>query len=118
MVGEAVAVDLARGGVAFKLFMQVLQRAQIVVIGLAGGLEGAAAFEQRHHREQRVGAVFAQLNDAAAALRHQFHQALGGQRFERLARGVRLTCQPTASAFSPDTRARRQNSHPVRTPQP
>ena len=87
MIGAVVALDVVPRRVVLERVVQMGQVAQIVIAGLAGGLEGAAAFEQRHHRKQRVGVVFGELDDAAAAVRHQLYQALGGQHLERLAQG-------------------------------
>ena len=54
-------------------------------VALLRRLERAAAFEQRHDREQLVGVVLGQLGDPAALARHQRHQPFGGEHLERLA---------------------------------
>ena len=85
VVGAAVAVDVLRRGVTFQFIVQAAQLVQIFVTGLAGSFKGAAAFQQRHHGEERVGVFFAQFNDAAAAVRHQVRQAFSGQDLQRFA---------------------------------
>jgi hypothetical protein len=108
VVGAVVAVHIARGGAALEFVVQPLQLGQLGISGLGGGFERAAAFQQRHHRKQLVGIVVGQLDDAAAALRHQLHQALGGQHLQRLAQR-RAADQPLlGQGLFVDPLARRQ----------
>jgi hypothetical protein len=58
---------------------KALQAADVGLAGLAHRLVGAAAFEQRHHRQQLVGIVLRYLGDLAALPRHRHHQAFGRQ---------------------------------------
>ena len=92
-----------------QLVVQPLQLGDVGSAGLGGGFVRAAPFQQRHHREQVVGVFVRQLDDTAAALRHQFHQAFGGQHLQRLAQLLEVhdDCAPiSAAAFISSARRR------------
>src|SRR5690606_23876897 len=84
-VGVVIGVDAAGGGVVGQRLVQRLERGQVGVGRLQGGLVGAAPLEHGHQRENVFQVAQRQLVDEAAATRFKTHQAFGGQYLEGLA---------------------------------
>lgn len=102
------AVGIARGGMAFELFMQRRQPVEVGGRGFVHRLESAASFEQRHERENVVEIALGQFGDIAAAARLERHQPFGGEHLERLAQGRATDAVLLGQRLLVDPRARRQ----------
>jgi hypothetical protein len=68
--------------------------------GVLRGLVGAAAFQQRDHREDLVQVLLGHLGHEAAAPRLVPHHALGREHLQRLAQRRARDAQRSASATS------------------
>ena len=103
---------------AFQGVVQALQVGQVFGAGLHHRLVRAAAFQQRHHREQvgRVGVGHG--HHARAAPRHQFHQAFGGQHLQRFTQWRAADLPGGGQRVFVDELARRQFAFEHQVPQP
>ncbi|MCY1522531.1 hypothetical protein D9M68_573890 [compost metagenome] len=84
-VGLVVGVDIAGLRVAGQVGVQAFQRVQVGTGGVARGFVGAAAFEQRHQREDLVQVLLGQFVDKAAAARLEPDQPFRSQHLQRFA---------------------------------
>jgi hypothetical protein len=84
-IRRVVLVDAAGLGVPAQLLVQVFEGGEVGVAGMAGGLVGAASFQQGQHREDLVQVLLGHLVHEAAAPRLVPHQAFCRQYLQRLA---------------------------------
>ena len=85
VVGAVVGVDILRRGMALERLVQSAQFGHVGVARAQRHLDGAAALEQGHHREEGVGVGIGERHDTAAAARLQLDQAFGSQHLEGFA---------------------------------
>lgn len=90
LVGLEETVDVVGVGGPLEIVVDRAQLVEVGLAGLAGGVGGALAFEQRHDGEDLVQVALGDLGDVAAAPRLERHQTLGGEHLEGLPqRGAR-----------------------------
>ncbi|EWS64008.1 hypothetical protein Y695_02754 [Hydrogenophaga sp. T4] len=83
-VGFVVFGDALAFGVALQAVVQLLQRSQVGVGGIARGLESAAPFQQCDDWKNFVQILLGDLAHKATPARFMAQQALGRQHLERL----------------------------------